>query len=75
MIYANDVKPPCRRDCEGRHPGCHDSCEKYQEWKRAREERLAPSRFRGYVRRCLNDQHWDQKNYREHFNRLHNRRK
>lgn len=25
--------PPCYR-CEERLPGCHGSCEKYQEWRR-----------------------------------------
>ena len=29
--------PPCDR-CEERLPGCHGSCEKYQEWRRALTE-------------------------------------
>ena len=26
-------RPPCDPKCEGRHPGCHDHCEKYKAWK------------------------------------------
>lgn len=28
---------PCK-GCEERFPACHDSCEKYQAWKKDREE-------------------------------------
>ena len=24
---------PCKRECEDRTPGCHDSCQKYIDWK------------------------------------------
>ena len=24
--------PPCK-DCTDRHPGCHDKCPRYSEWK------------------------------------------
>ena len=24
--------PPCK-DCQDRHPGCHDKCHRYAEWK------------------------------------------
>ena len=27
------VKQVCVRGCPDRKPGCHDSCQKYQEWK------------------------------------------
>ena len=23
----------CKPDCPGRHPACHDQCEKYREWR------------------------------------------
>ena len=23
----------CKPDCPGRHPACHDRCEKYREWR------------------------------------------
>ena len=29
---------PCK-DCEKRHPGCHDHCEKFISWKAKSEER------------------------------------
>lgn len=29
--------PPCK-DCEERFVGCHSQCEKYKEWRSARDE-------------------------------------
>lgn len=29
--------PPCK-DCEERFAGCHSQCEKYKEWRSARDE-------------------------------------
>lgn len=37
---AKDI--PCKNECEDRHPGCHDKCERYISWKeRMNEKRLA----------------------------------
>ena len=33
--------PPCDPKCPGRTPGCHDHCEKYQEWKKEHEKAKA----------------------------------
>lgn len=30
------TNPPCK-GCTKRHPGCHDKCEGYHEWKENRE--------------------------------------
>lgn len=32
------MKSPCARDCPGRAPDCHGSCEKYQEYRRELDE-------------------------------------
>ena len=29
--------PPCK-DCQDRHPGCHDKCDGYKSWKMRLEE-------------------------------------
>ena len=29
--------PPCK-DCKERHPACHDSCDRYKEWKQRLEK-------------------------------------
>lgn len=34
---------PCK-DCGDRAVGCHDNCEKYQEWKRANDKRREKER-------------------------------
>jgi hypothetical protein len=42
LIVANFT---CK-DCDQRHPGCHDKCEKYQAEKKVYEERKAAERKR-----------------------------
>lgn len=43
-------KPPCK-DCQDRHPGCHDKCPGYAEWKskleKVNEERKKYNLFAG----------------------------
>lgn len=31
--------PPCKECTTDRHPGCHDKCEKFQEYRKALDER------------------------------------
>ena len=61
------------KDCDQRHPGCHDKCEKYQAEKKAYEERQAVKRkyndLRGAlyrqrdegVQRALKKARWERK--------------
>lgn len=37
-LFSYTEPPPCPRICPDRKPACHDSCAKYQEYKKKREE-------------------------------------
>ena len=34
------MKPPCGKDCQDRHIGCHGTCEKYLAFRAERDEEL-----------------------------------
>ena len=36
--YSRPKDVPCKKDCPDRTPGCHDGCEKYQEWRKKLDE-------------------------------------
>ena len=37
--FIKPNKPPCGRDCQDRHIGCHSKCAKYIEWKKEYADR------------------------------------
>ena len=41
--WARHKLGPCIKSCPDRHPGCHDNCSRYQEWK-AERDRLKKQR-------------------------------
>ena len=47
------------KDCQNRHPGCHDKCEKYQAEKKTHDALLAAKREADTLRRNLDQQYVD----------------
>lgn len=66
-VGKNATRCPCK-GCTERTPGCHDHCEKYQPWKKAREECKAAERREAEASNCMPEnvkrQIWRQQRWR-----------